>query len=143
MRLLLDTHTLLWWLSDDPQLGPCARDLIADPANEILVSVVSLWEIQVKMRVGRLTADMQDILDAIEGQGFELLSITPAHLLRLGALPAHHKDPFNHLLIAQAIVEAANFVSEDRHTADYPVRFVTCSGPAQGCLASAQLFQFG
>lgn len=128
MRLLLDTHALLWWLSDDAQLGQHARDLIADPANDILVSVVSLWEIQVKVRVGKLTADMQEILNEIEAQAFELLPIDPAHLLLLGTLPTHHKDPFDHLLIAQAITEAATFMSEDRHAPEYHVPFVTCSG---------------
>lgn len=131
MRLLLDTHALLWWLSDDAQLGQYARDLIADPANDILVSVVSLWEIQVKVRVGKLTADMQEILNEIGGQAFELLPIDPAHLLLLGTLPAHHKDPSDHLLIAQAIAEGATFVSEDRHTPEYHVLFVTCSGAAR------------
>lgn len=127
MRLLLDTHAFLWWLSDDARLGQGVRDLIADPANDIFVSVVSLWEIQVKVRVGKLDADLQEILDAIEAQAFELLPIHPSHLLRLGSLPSHHKDPFDHLLIAQAIAEAVAFVSEDRHASDYPVQIITCS----------------
>ena len=130
MRFLLDTHALLWWLSDDAQLGQYAQDLIADPANDILVSVVSLWEIQVKVRVGKLTADMHEILSEIEAQAFELLPINPAHLLLLGTLPVNHRDPFDHLLIAQAIAEGATFVSEDRHTPQYHVLFVTCSGAA-------------
>jgi PIN domain nuclease of toxin-antitoxin system len=127
VRLLLDTHALLWWLSDDAQLGQYVRDLIADPANDVLVSVVSLWEIQVKARVGKLTADIAGILKEIEAQAFELLPINPAHLVRLATLPMHHKDPFDHLLIAQALVEAAIFVSEDRHIPDYAVQVVTCS----------------
>ena len=125
MRLLLDTHVLLWWLSDDDRLGQHVRELIADPANDVLVSVASLWEIQVKVRVGKLTADLQDILSEIEAQAFELLPIKQTHLVRLGTLPAHHRDPFDHLLIAQAIIEDATFVSEDRHTPNYPVKFVT------------------
>ncbi len=127
MRLLLDTHALLWWFSDDAQLGPYARDLIADPANDVLVSVVSLWEIQVKLRVGKLAADILSIFEEIKAQAFELLPISQTHLVQLGTLPAHHKDPFDHLLIAQAIVEGAIFVSEDRHIADYAVQVVTCS----------------
>ena len=127
MRLLLDTHALLWWLSDDPQLGRHARHLIADPAHDILVSVVSLWEIQVKMRVGKLAANMVDILQEVEAQAFALLAISPAHLVQLGALPTHHKDPFDHLLIAQAIVENATLISEDRHMPHYAVQVVTCS----------------
>ena len=127
MRLLLDTHALLWWLSDDARLGQYARDLIADPANDVLVSVVSLWEIQVMVRRGKLAADMEGILKEIEAQAFELLPIRPAHLLQLGPLPAHHRDSFDHLLIAQAIVEAAIFVSEDRRIAEYAVQVVACS----------------
>ncbi len=130
MKLLLDTHALLWWLSDDGQLGQHARDLIAEPANEILVSVASLWEIQVKLRVGKLSADMHGILDEMRAQAFELLPIHPAHLLRLATLPAHHKDPFDHLLIAQAITENATFMSEDRNTPKYDVLFITCSNAA-------------
>lgn len=132
MKLLLDTHALLWWLSDDPKLGDHARDLIADPANDILVSAVSLWEILVKVRAGKLVADIQEILDEMKVQGFELLEIGPAHLLVLATLPMHHKDPFDHLLIAQAIAEEAIFLSEDGYTPQYPMRYVTCSDPAPG-----------
>jgi PIN domain nuclease of toxin-antitoxin system len=127
LKLLLDTHTLLWWLSDDAQLGPYARGLIADPANDVLVSVVSLWEIQVKRRAGKLAADLPAILKEIDAQAFELLPITPPHLVHLATLPAHHKDPFDHLLIAQAIVEAATFVSDDRHVQNYAVQVITCA----------------
>ena len=130
MKLLLDTHALLWWLSDDIQLGRTTRNRIANPANEILVSIVSLWEIQVKTRIGKLTADMREILGQIETQAFELLPIRPAHLLRLGALPTHHRDPFDHLLIAQAIVEHAILVSEDRRIPHYPVQTLACSDAA-------------
>ena len=126
MRLLLDTHALLWWLSDDAQLGPAARDLIADPAHDVFVSVVSLWEIQVKARVGKLTADLAAILEEMEAQAFELLPIRPAHLLRLGGLPAHHRDPFDHLLIAQAMIEGAAIVTADR-ISGYGVQVVGCS----------------
>ena len=132
MRLVLDTHALLWWLSDDPKLGNRARNLIADPANDILVSVVSLWEILVKVRASKLVADIQEILNEMEAQDFELLEIGPAHLLALATLPMHHKDPFDHLLIAQAIAEEAIFLSEDGYTPQYPVRYVTCSDPAPG-----------
>ena len=127
MRLLLDTHALLWWLTDDPRLGPAARDLIADPASDVLVSAASLWEIQVKVRVGKLKADLHDVLAAMEDQGFNLLPIAPAHLLALGPLPRHHGDPWDHLLIAQANAEKAIFMSEDAHAPLYPVTHVTCS----------------
>jgi len=126
MRLLLDTHALLWWLADDDRLGPRARDLIEDPGNDVLISVVSLWEIVVKVRVGKLDASIEDILDAIEREGFTLLSIRGAHLLGLTDLPMHHRDPFDHLLTAQAIAEQATFVSEDQHACKYPVAHMTC-----------------
>ena len=132
MTFLLDTHALLWWLSDDPRLGNHARALIADPGNEILVSVASLWEIVVKMRVGKLAADIQEILDEMTSQGFALLEISPAHLVALATLPMYHRDPFDHLLMAQAITEGATFLSEDSHTVRYPVLHLTCSSAAPG-----------
>jgi PIN domain nuclease of toxin-antitoxin system len=136
VRLLLDTHALLWWLLADPRLGRAAQDLIADPANDVRVSVASLWEIQGKVRVGQLKADLGSILDAVRDQGFDSVGIAPAHLLALGDLPRQHGDPWHHLLIAQAKAEGAVFVSEDRHVPAYPVAFVRCSGSAQVRLAS-------
>ena len=130
MKLLLDTHTLLWWLSADTRLGPQATALIADPRNDVLISTVVLWELVVKMRVGKLEADIGKIVSRIEADGFALLDIAPAHLHTLAGLPAHHRDPFDHLLIAQAITEQASFVSEDRFVKRYPVTHVACSGPA-------------
>lgn len=127
MKLLLDTHALLWWLSDDGRLGQGPRTLIADPGNDILVSVVSLWEIVVKLRVGKLEADIGAIERAIARDGFQRLAITPAHLVVLADLPLHHRDPFDHLLIAQALDEDALFVSEDQNMPLYPVRLMTCS----------------
>jgi PIN domain nuclease of toxin-antitoxin system len=127
VKLLLDTHALLWWLSDDPKLGAAARELIADPANDILVSAVSLWEILVKVRVGKLVASIEDILTEMQAQGFVLLQIAPAHLVALAGLPMHHRDPFDHLLIAQAMAEGATFLSEDASTPRYPVQHQACS----------------
>ena len=127
MRLLLDTHALLWWLADDRQLGPKARKLIEDPGNDVLVSVVSLWEIVVKVRVGKLEAEITDVTDAVSREGFLLLDIRPTHLRTLARLPMHHRDPFDHLLIAQAIGESAIFVSDDRHTSRYPVGLIACA----------------
>ncbi|PVE20375.1 PIN domain nuclease [Microvirga sp. KLBC 81] len=130
MRLLLDTHALLWWLAGDSRIESKAQDLITDPANDILVSAVSLWEIVVKVRVGKLEADITEIVAAIDAQGFEMLDIHPKHLEELVGLPMHHKDPFEHLLIAQAITEGLTFLSQDKHTSAYPVAHATCSnGP--------------
>jgi PIN domain nuclease of toxin-antitoxin system len=127
VKLLLDTHALLWWLGDDERLGARARGLIEDPGNDVLVSVASLWEVGVKVRVGKLQADIGEIAAAVEQDGFALLGIGVSHLAALVALPAHHRDPFDHLLIAQAVAEDATFVSDDRHVPEYPARFVRCS----------------
>ena len=127
MKLLLDTHALLWWLSDDDRLGSLARELIEDPGNDVLVSMVSLWEIAVKVRIGKLVAELKAIVDAVQREGFSRLDIGSAHLLTLLGLPAHHRDPFDHLLIAQAITEDAAFVSDDRNAPRYPVRLITCT----------------
>jgi len=130
LRLLLDTHALLWWLAGDSRIESKAQDLIIDPANDILVSTVSLWEIVVKMRVGKLEADIGDIFAAIDAQGFDMLDISPKHLEQLVGLPMPHRDPFDHLLIAQAIAEGLTFLSQDEHVPAYPVMHVTCSdGP--------------
>jgi PIN domain nuclease of toxin-antitoxin system len=128
VKFLLDTHALLWWLADDSQLGRQARELVEDPGNDVLVSMVSLWEIAVKTHIGKRQADIKEIMDAVRQEGFTLLDISMPHLLALAGLPTHHRDPFDHLLVAQAITEDATFISEDRNTARYPVRLVTCSG---------------
>jgi len=129
VRLLLDTHALLWWLNDDEKLGNHARGLIGDPENDVLVSAVSLWEITVKLRIGKLDADIGEILAVLPDQGFDRLDITDAHLVALTALPLHHRDPFDHLLMAQAVAEGAHFVSQDQNVALYGIPFVTCSDP--------------
>ncbi len=127
MKLLLDTHVLLWGLTDDFRLGVNARHLIVDPANEVLVSVVSLWEIAVKIRVGKIDADVAEIAREAANASMALLGISLAHLAVLKQLPSHHRDPFDHLLIAQAIAEDATFVSDDRHVSRYSVRHMKCS----------------
>ena len=125
MRLLLDTHVLLWWFDDDPRLGR-AVDLIIDPTNDVIVSIVSLWEIAVKLRIGKLRGDLPAIARAIDAQGYDRLDITVAHLEALAALPDHHRDPFDHLLIAQAQVEDLTFVTSDRFAAFYDVAVIAC-----------------
>ena len=124
MRLLLDTHALLWWLADDARLGPDARELIADPGNDVLVSMVSLWEIAVKTRIGKLTASLDDILAAIRENGFIRLGLEEAHLTALMMLPLHQRDPFDHFLLAQAIAESAVFCSDDANVGKYGVEVV-------------------
>lgn len=127
MKVLLDTHALLWWLSDSDKLGPAAREIVADPAHDILVSIVSLWEIAIKIRIGKLDADINEITDAIPAEGFTLLPISPEHLKILMGLPIHHRDPFDHLLMAQALSEQASFLSGDSQMDHYPIERISCS----------------
>lgn len=87
-------------------------------------------EITVKLRIGKLDADLEEILAILPAQGFDRLDISDAHLIALAALPLHHRDPFDHLLMAQAVVEGAHFVSQDRTVALYGIPFVTCSDPS-------------
>ena len=96
--------------------------MLADQFNEVLVSVVSLWEIVVKQRVGKLDVDIGEVVDAKQTGGLNRLDINADHLFALAKLPIHHRDPFDHLLIAQALSEDATFVSADGHAKLYPVR---------------------
>jgi PIN domain nuclease of toxin-antitoxin system len=125
VKVLLDTNALLWWLTDSPRLDASARALIADPAHEIFISVVSLWEVVIKSRIGKLQVDLGEMEEAIDGEGFRRLAIAPDHLKALMALPSHHRDPFDHLLIAQAVSEDATFLTSDRQAEAYPVRVAT------------------
>ena len=100
------------------------RALIDDPDNEPIVSVVSFWEIAIKMRSGKLKADVAAIARVVDGQRFTRLAVEDAHLHALLALPFHHRDPFDHLLIAQAIAESAAFVTHDKIAARYPVEVI-------------------
>ena len=123
-RLLLDTHALLWWLADDPRLGPRARELIGDERNEAYVSAASAWEISIKKALGKLEAPGD--LDAIvEEEGFAKLPITFFHGERAGSLPDLHRDPFDRMLIAQAQAEGLDIVTTDERIASYAVRVVS------------------
>ena len=119
MRLLLDTSAFLWWVDDSPRLGPAARALIADDDNEVFVSAASAWEIAIKRAKGKLTAG--DIEAAIETNRFRSLPIEVSHGTMAGALPAHHRDPFDRMLVAQAQKESLSIVSADRAFAQYDV----------------------
>jgi PIN domain nuclease of toxin-antitoxin system len=120
VKVLLDTHILLWWLAEDPALPPAARDAIADADTTVLVSAATAWEIAIKKAAGRLEAP-DDLLDALDVNSFDTLAISAAHALDAGALPTHHTDPFDRMLIAQARAEELTLVSVDRRFADYDV----------------------
>ena len=119
MRLLLDTHALLWWLADEG-LSTQARDAIADPATVAMVSAVSAWEISIKKALGKLAAP-DDLDHQVQAGGFLPLPITIAHGVAAGQLVGHHEDPFDRMLIAQARAEGLTIVTRDKRFADYDV----------------------
>jgi PIN domain nuclease of toxin-antitoxin system len=126
LRLLLDTCALIWWFMDDPRLGPSAAQLIEDAGTETSVSVVSLWEIAMKRRLGRHDLPVA-VLDAhIRAAGWRSLPVLPAHLTVLENLPPHHRDPFDHLLISQAIAEDMTLMTCDAQVTRYAAHCIVC-----------------
>ena len=121
MNLLLDSHTLLWWLSDVPRLGRAAYDAIASPRNEVFVSAVSIWELAVKREKGTLPAP-DDLTTLVEQKGFTPLPLTLFHAEQAAMLPMHHRDPFDRMLIAQAQAEGLVLVTRDSYIRRYGIR---------------------
>jgi PIN domain nuclease of toxin-antitoxin system len=120
VRLLLDTHVLLWWLADDPQLGERGRELIATPEHVVFYSAASIWEIRIKAALGKL--ELPDTFaDALSAQAFESLSVTSAHAHALRDLPMHHRDPFDRMLVCQARLENLTLVTHDAALTAYDV----------------------
>jgi PIN domain nuclease of toxin-antitoxin system len=125
VRLLLDTHALLWWLAGDTALSARGRAAIGDEGNEVFVSAASAWELATKHRSGRLPgidAVMRDLEGALGGQGFAALPISVRHGQAAGALPGPHRDPFDRMLIAQAMLEDMSLVSNEVAFDAYGVR---------------------
>jgi PIN domain nuclease of toxin-antitoxin system len=125
MRMLLDTHALLWFLLDDPRLSSTAKAAIADPANDIEVSPASYWEIAIKIRIGKykLPQPYEAFFEAqLLDNDFRVLHIEPKHTGRLVDMPFHHRDPFDRLLLAQALVENIELISGDATFDPYGVR---------------------
>ncbi|MAF62747.1 MAG: PIN domain nuclease [Blastomonas sp.] len=121
MRLMLDTHVLLWWLQDNPRLSQKARALIADPDHELMVSLASPWEISVKHCIGKMQESGADVMVALDGQGIAVLDFEPEHLRVLEAMPLIHRDPFDHLIIAQALAERCTIITDDAQFSAYGV----------------------
>jgi PIN domain nuclease of toxin-antitoxin system len=121
-RLLLDTHIFLWWRANDRRLGLPIRKVIAS-ADVVFVSAASAWEAAIKITLGRLSIP-DTIESGAEESGFEKLPILFSHAEAAGTLPAHHRDPFDRMLIAQALAENLTLVSHDRRMADYDVPII-------------------
>ena len=120
MKLLLDTHVLIWWLEDPIQVAVHVRDAVCQPENRVLVSAVSAWEIAIKRSIGKLNVP-QDLEIVVPGSGFEWLPVTAKHAITTESLPPIHRDPFDRLLVAQAIVEEATIVTRDANIPKYAV----------------------
>ncbi len=124
MRLLLDTHTLMWWAGKSKRLPTKVLDLLEDSTNEVFISVANAWEMQIKAQIGKLTLHKpwpEIVRDEMTTNGFQLLRVELPHIEVLDSLPFHHKDPFDRLLIAQAIHENLTLVSNDPKFPAYPV----------------------
>ncbi len=120
MNLLLDTHALLWWLGDSP-MAPDARQQISDPATLVVVSAASAWEIAIKRATGKLRLD-GNVAALVVGAAFTPLPVSFAHAERAGALPPHHRDPFDRLLVVQAQLENLEIITADPQLQPYDVR---------------------
>jgi PIN domain nuclease of toxin-antitoxin system len=118
LRLLLDTHLFVWFLADSPALSKKARRDI-DGADEVAVSAASIWEIAIKAALGKITIDIERAYEGIAASGFVELPVRGAHAVAVSRLPAHHRDPFDRLLIAQAISEPLTLLTADRGLARY------------------------
>ena len=123
MEILLDTHMLLWWLTDSPRLSKKARSLIANPANTLIVSAATAWEIAIKQALGKMTMDVS-LEQAVREQGFTMLPVTFAHAAETLTLPAIHRDPFDRMLVAQARVENLPLLTVDPHILHYPANVI-------------------
>jgi PIN domain nuclease of toxin-antitoxin system len=123
VRLLIDSHAFLWWSEALPALGSGAHGAIADPTNEVLISVAALWELTIKVSSGKLSF-ATDVETIVANQGFTILPIKFLHLTRLIGLPRFHRDPFDRMMIAQALAEGIPIATSDRVFGAYGVQIV-------------------
>lgn len=125
MKLLLDTHTFLWFIEGSSNLSDRARSLIEDKNNQRFLSIASLWEISIKVSIGKLQLGLNftDLVEReVKGNAIKILQISAEHLDELAKLPFHHKDPFDRLIIVQSIVEDTFLISKDNAFENYSVR---------------------
>lgn len=118
MRILLDTHIYLWWLTDSPKLSTAAKQTIAT-ANEVYISSASIWEAGIKISAGKLEAEIDDLIDGIQLNGFIELPITAKHSKQAAQLPDIHRDPFDRMLVAQTLCEPLRLLTADEQIVKY------------------------
>ncbi|WP_201781346.1 type II toxin-antitoxin system VapC family toxin [Sphingomonas sp. Leaf357] len=123
---MLDTHVLLWWLEDNPKLGRGGRSLIDDAQNTLIFSVASAWEIAIKVGQGKLTVDIELALRKFAQAGVGQLDVGPKHLVTVSNLKRLHGDPFDRMIVAQAMCEAITVMTEDAIIKRYPVQTIGC-----------------
>ena len=125
MRLLLDTHTFLWWINNDPSLSEPARIAISSKVNECYLSLASCWELAIKTSIGKLQLTKsvdRFIPEELAANDFQLLSIDFRHVAKVETLPFHHRDPFDRLLVAQALIEKMTIISADAVLSEYGIK---------------------
>jgi PIN domain nuclease of toxin-antitoxin system len=127
MKVLLDTHAFLWWITDDQRLSLRAREIISEGENEVFVSAATGWEIAIKAQIGRLglpTELQQFIVEQLKVNAIKSLPIEMRHALHISTLPAHHRDPFDRMLVAQAQLENLPILSTDPDIGKYEVTII-------------------
>ena len=122
MKVLIDSHAIVWWMTGDPRLSDTAHQLLSSSVNERMLSLASLWELSLKVSTGQLLgigSTIRDLREAADAQSISILPINYEHILRVEQLPAHHGDPFDRLLIAQALTEGLTILTADRKFRSY------------------------
>lgn len=119
VRLLLDTHILIWWVTADRRLKRPIRDLIARQTADVAVSAASIWELAIKKALGRIDIELGDLIEAMRADSFVELPVTFAHTAAVESLPRHHDDPFDRLLVAQAITDERQLITADGKVLQY------------------------
>lgn len=121
MKILLETNAVIWWMEDNPRLGSKARNILANPQNLIMSSIVSIWEITMKWRTGKHPLPGSSYTHFLEEEGVGQINVVPEHVHALETLGFHHRDPFDQLILAQAKVEGAKIITNDQQMAGYGV----------------------
>jgi PIN domain nuclease of toxin-antitoxin system len=126
MQLLIDTHILIWFLEGNNLLSKHRRQIVADSNNDIFISIASLWEIAIKISIGKLTLTkpLADVIKHIAAEDIEVLLISPEHTLQVSTLPFHHRDPFDRIIISQAQIENLPVMTDDREFGHYGINII-------------------